>query len=161
MSEIFEEFPDSARLWIYQGSRKLTNLQAGYIQVEIKKFIGNWQAHGQPLKADSRLVKDQFLIIVVDESVSIASGCSIDASVNLIKNLGKMIEVNFLDRGEVAFSIDDQVVVYPLNKVNDFVANGSITHDTLTFNNTVQTLGEWKSSWLIPSSKSWLKRYIH
>ena len=161
MRTAFDKLPDTARLWIYQGSRKLTNSEAGHVRAESREFIGKWQAHGQPLKADVSVVKDQFLVIAVDESFSLASGCSIDASVNLVKNLSTVLNVDFLDRKNVAFLINDEVQIYPFSEIADLVKQKVITPDTLVFNNMVQNLGEWKSSWLIPSSESWLKKYFH
>jgi len=161
MTHAFDQLPDSARIWIYQGSRKLTESQSGYAQDESKKFVGGWQAHGQPLKADASVFQDQFLVIGVDEEFSLASGCSIDASVNLVRNLGQSLEIDFLDRKKIAFLIDDLVVLYPLTEIRTLVEQGVLKADTLVFNNLVQTVGEWKSSWLIPMSESWLKRHFN
>jgi len=156
----FDTLPDSARIWIYQGPRKLTNSEAQHVRVESKKFVDNWQAHGQPLKSDASLIKNQFLVLAVDESFNLASGCSIDASVNLVKNLSSTMEVDFLDRRNVAFLIDDLVKAYPLNEIGALIDKKVIFPETLVFNNMVQNLGEWKSSWLVPCSESWVSRYF-
>ncbi|MCP4458866.1 MAG: hypothetical protein GY816_12715 [Cytophagales bacterium] len=161
MTTTFDQLPDSARLWIYQGSRKLTSSETNHVSVDSKEFIGCWQTHGQPLKADASVVKNQFLVIAVDDSFSLASGCSIDASVNLVKKLSAELEVDFLDRKNIAFLIQDEVKIYPFNEIGDLVKRGEILPETLVFNNLVQNLGEWRSSWLIPSSESWLKRYFN
>ena len=160
MRTTFETLPDSARLWIYQGSRQLTHTEAQLVRVEVKKFVETWQSHDQPLKSDASIVKNQFLVLAVDEFYCLASGCSIDASVNLVKNLSEWLRVDFLDRKNVAFLIDDLVKVCPLKEINELIEKEAITLETLVFNNMVQNIGEWKSSWLIPCSESWVNRYF-
>lgn len=160
MRTAFDTLADTARIWIYQGSRQLTNSEAQLVRAESKKFVENWQAHGEPLKSDVSMVKNQFLVLAVDESFSLASGCSIDASVNLVKKLSSVLEVDFLDRKNVAFLIDDMVKVYPLKEIAELIKEKTISPETLVFNNMVQNLGEWKSSWLIPCSESWVNRYF-
>lgn len=160
MRNAFNELSDTARIWIYQGSRKMSDSEAGFVRAETRKFINNWQAHGQPLKADTSVIKNQFLVIAADESSTLASGCSIDSSVGLVRDMGETLNVDFLDRTKVAFFIDDQVKIYQLNEIKELVEQGEIKPETLVFDNMVKTLGEWKSSWLIPSSESWLKKYF-
>ena len=160
MRTAFDTLPDSARLWIYQASRQLTYPEAHLVRVESRKFANNWQAHGQSLKSDVSVLKNQFLVLAVDESFSVASGCSIDASVNLVKNLSSLLGVDFLDRKNVAFLIDDSVQIFHLNEINDLVEQKVIVPETMVFNNVVQNLGEWKSSWLIPCAESWVNKYF-
>lgn len=161
MSIAFCELPDTARLWIYQGLRKLTNSEVEHVQVESKKFVGKWRAHDQPLKADAIVVKDQFLVLAVDESFSLASGCSIDASVNLMRKFNTVLSVDFLNRKNVAFMINDEVKIYPFSEIADLVKKKVIKKDTLIFNNMVKDLGEWRAAWIIPCGESWFKKYFH
>ncbi len=161
MKIAFDSFPDSARLWVYQSSRSLTSSEEQLIMTEGKKFVSSWKSHGQPLKADVGVEKNRFIIFVVDDEAESAGGCSIDASVNLVKNLGTSFDVDFLDRKKIAFLIDNEVVVYSMNEIGNLVTEGKILPETLTFNNLVQNHGEWKSSWLVPASETWLKRYFN
>ncbi|MEO1256773.1 MAG: hypothetical protein AAFY41_18065, partial [Bacteroidota bacterium] len=113
----FEEMPDHARLWIYQAERKLSDREVDFVKHNTVNFLNQWQAHGQDLKASFDVRFDQFLIISVDESFSQASGCSIDASVHLIKALENELQLSFMTSGKVAFLQEEEVHLYPFNEL--------------------------------------------
>jgi hypothetical protein len=48
----------------------------------------------------------------------------------------------------------------PLNQFSYAAENAFIDGDTLYFNNTVLTIGELRSKWLIPIKQSWLARKL-
>lgn len=156
----FEQMPENARLWIYQAERKLKREELRFVEENTKAFLNQWQAHGQDLKASFSIEYDQFLIISVDESFSQASGCSIDASVHLIKALENELDVSFMTTSQVAFLQDDQINLYPFNQLKSRVEEEAITPNTLVFDNTVQNVAQFRSGWLKESSKTWVKRYF-
>jgi hypothetical protein len=88
------------------------------------------------------------------------SGCSIDSSVHIIKSLETETRVNFFDRSLIGFLIHDEVKLFPMSKLKDEFANGTLTAETSTFNNLVATKLEWQNSWLMPVKTSWLARYL-
>ncbi|WP_089355379.1 hypothetical protein [Ekhidna lutea] len=156
----FEEMPDNARLWIYQADRKLGDEEVKFVEANTESFLNQWQAHGQDLKASFSVEYDQFLIISVDESFSQASGCSIDASVHLIKALENELKVSFMTTSQVAFLQEEEINLYPFNQLKSRVAEQTITPQTLVFDNTVQNVAEFKSRWLKESGETWVKRYF-
>lgn len=156
----FEEMPDNARLWIYQAERKLTSEEVQFVEASTESFLNQWQAHGQDLKASFQLAYDQFLIISVDESFSQASGCSIDASVHLIKALEKELKISFMTTSQVAFLQDEEISLYPFNQLKTQVTNSVIKPETLVFDNTVQNVAEFKARWLKESQHTWVNRYF-
>lgn len=156
----FEEMPDNARLWIYQAERKLTSEEVQFVEANTESFLNQWQAHGQDLKASFQLAYDQFLIISVDESFSQASGCSIDASVHLIKALENELKISFMTTSQVAFLQDEEISLYPFNQLKTQVTNSVIKPETLVFDNTVQNVAEFKTRWLKESQHTWVNRYF-
>lgn len=156
----FDQMPDDARLWIYQVERKLKPEEVRLVEENTKNFLNQWQAHGQDLKASFSVEYDQFLIISVDESFSQASGCSIDASVHLIKALEKELGVSFMTTSQVAFLQNEQINLYPFNQLKAQAKEQVITPETLVFDNTVQNVAQFREEWLKESGKAWVKRYF-
>ncbi|ELR72934.1 hypothetical protein C900_00895 [Fulvivirga imtechensis AK7] len=157
----FENMPDNARVWIYQSDKKLTDADKSHIEGLGRSFCEGWAAHGAPLKCSFRIFHDQFLIITVDESHNMASGCSIDASVHFVKQLESDLQINFFDRTKVAFVLNEEVFLEPLSQLKSKVDEGTIQEDTLTFNNLVSVKGELASAWMVPAKSTWLGRYFN
>lgn len=155
-----ETLPDSARIWIYQSNRALNQQESMQLEVLASQFVSGWNAHGQKLSAGFDFLHDHFLVLAVDESVHAASGCSIDTSVALVRQLNHSFGVDFLDRTHVAVLINDKVTVLPLGGIKQAVTNGQLNKDTLVFNNLCPTLGDYRKNWLAPASETWLKRYF-
>ena len=155
-----EKMPDTARLWIYQISRKLTDDECLFVEKNTENFLSKWQAHGQDLRAAYMLKYNQFLIISVDESFSQASGCSIDSSVQLIGALENELGVSFMTTSQVAFLLNDKITLFPFNQLKSQVQDNVITPDTKIFDNTVKNLAEFRQKWLAPSASTWVNRYF-
>ena len=81
------EFSSHSRVWIYQSDRKLTADEVVQIQMNLDNFTRSWTAHNNQLKAKAEIRYNRFLVLIVDESQAGASGCSIDKSVNFMKQL--------------------------------------------------------------------------
>lgn len=156
----FEELPETARVWIYQSDRLLSNEDGSFIEQASEEFCSQWAAHGTPLHSSYRVLNEKFLVLAVDEGMNNASGCSIDSSVRFIKMLEQKLAINFFDRSQVAFLINDQVFTTDLKEIKNDIGNGKIDEETLTFNLQAQNLGEFKTNWLVPVGDSWMKRYF-
>lgn len=156
----FNELPSTARVWIYQLNRSVTAVERSEIEKVIRLFCNQWQAHGAPLKTSYQLLNDHFLMLAVDENAGGASGCSIDGSVRILKELGAKYNIDFFDRTLAAFLIDDKVIVYPIGNLKELFADGTLSSITVTFNNLVLTKGDFLENWMIPVNKSWLAKYL-
>ena len=161
MKIAFEKLSPSSRLWVYQSDRKLSAEEIADLKVLADEFVENWEAHGQPLAASYEIRFDQFLVISVDEGYNGATGCSIDASVSLVRQIESKLGVSMLDRKKIAFLQDDQVFLQPLAELKSKVDSGTITKETQTFNNSVSSLKDYTENWLIPSGTSWMARYFN
>lgn len=156
----FDQMADSSRIWIYQAERKLSEEEAKFIERAAQTFLQGWQAHGQDLKSSFKIEHDQFLILTVDESLHQASGCSIDASVHLIKKIEEALNVSFSNNGFVAFLVDAEIQLKPFNKIKSSIQQKEINPDSIMFDNTIQFLGDFKSKWQVSSKDSWVSRYF-
>lgn len=151
----FINFPDSSRVWIYQSPRELSEDEATQIEKALKGFTAIWKAHGQLMHADASVLMRRFLILVADEQVTQASGCSIDDSVRIIKQLGEMFQIDLFNRMNVCYLMDEKLVCDP---IHDFWAKrkgGIVTDDTMVFDTTIQTLGSLNHDFLVTFKKSW------
>jgi hypothetical protein len=156
----FDQMPETSRVWIYQAERKLTKTEVDFVERSTSDFLNGWSAHGNDLKSSFKVEYSQFLVLTVDESFSQASGCSIDASVNLIKALESKINIRFITNNLVGFLIGNEVKLLPFNSLKEEAQNQTITESTLMFNNTIQYLKDYKTNWLVKSENSWVKRYF-
>jgi hypothetical protein len=88
----------SSKLWIYASNRALTSTEMEWLNEQLISFTQDWASHGNNLTARAEVVNPFFVIFAVDLSKEEASGCSIDKSVRLMKELGKELNVDFFNR---------------------------------------------------------------
>ena len=160
----FDNLPPHARVWVYQANRVLTDTEAEQALSVGQQFAQQWAAHGQNLAASVTIFYQQFLVVAVDEQVAQASGCSIDRSVAYVKwleeNFSQSHPISFFDRTQIAFLRDDWIWLVSMKELKQKVADGDISPEILTFNNTVATKQDLQERWIIPAQSSWLARYF-
>lgn len=149
---------ENARLWIYQSDRILNDNEVNAIQKILDEFTSEWQAHGHALAALGELIHQQFIVLSVDEQVAGATGCSIDKSVNLMKEIEQQFGINLFDRFRIAFRQDQSIINCSKEEFEKLVKSGKITASTPVFNNLINTRKELHSNWEIPFSQSWHSR---
>ena len=80
----FDTLPGTSRVWIYQANRSFSPEELTEIKAALDTFITEWTAHGQNLKAGYDIRYNRFIVLALDQSLNMASGCSIDALVHFI-----------------------------------------------------------------------------
>jgi hypothetical protein len=155
----FDTLENTARVWIYQSSRKFTETEKHTISESLLAFTDSWAAHGNPLKTSFSIFYDQFIVLAADESFNEASGCSIDGSVRVMKQIDNEHQLHLFDRTNVAFK-KDLIEVINLSNLSKALGEGAWQSDTLVFNNTLTTKGELEKAWILPANQTWLKRYL-
>jgi len=156
----FESMAGSSRIWIYQVDKKLTPSQKDILSNALYTFTEAWQVHGEPMKTSFAILYDQFIVLAADEDFNAASGCSIDGSVRILKDLGAELGVDFFNRNLAAFKKDDIVVLIPLAELKKKNAEGVWNEQTLFFNNLAPSVESLRNNWLVPAGNTWLKRYL-
>jgi len=155
-----EDFPPTARVWIYQASRLLGLSEAFLVEEKLEEFCAKWLSHGAKVAAKSFVFFGQFIVLVADETAVPVGGCSTDSSVHFLQALEKEIGISLFDRMSLAFVVKDKVEVIPLSQLSYALENQFISGDTLFFNNSVTSLDALRENWLIPVKESWIsKRY--
>ncbi len=156
----FDQLPDQARVWVYQANRPLTAGDIKTIEDTLKPTLNQWAAHGQPLLSSMQVIDNQFIIVGVDEGYNLPSGCSIDASVHSLRQIGQQLNVDFFDRSAAIRSADGTVSTFALPMLKSAIAKGVITPDSTVLNTLVAKKSEFLTGWHIRASDSWLKRYF-
>jgi hypothetical protein len=154
----FNTLPETARIWIYQTDRPLSQGESDVIKSRIAGFLEKWTAHGHALHAGVDIQYQHFVIIGLDESLSGASGCSIDSLFRDLSALGREFNVDFFNRELIAFIINNEVKLIPREALKTFFTE--VNADVLSFNNLVSTKGALEQTWLQVAKSSWLKRYM-
>ncbi|WP_075343077.1 ABC transporter ATPase [Tenacibaculum agarivorans] len=156
----YNELPETARIWVYQGNREFTLEEVEMISAKAILFIEKWTRHGEDLKGSFTIKYNQFLIIAIDEAFNAASGCSIDASVRFIQELEKEFNLDLMDKMNVSFKDGDRINVVKLSDFQEFAKEEKITSQTIVFNNMVNTKGDFKTKWEVPAIESWHNRFL-
>ncbi|MBS1687839.1 MAG: hypothetical protein JSS96_03880 [Bacteroidetes bacterium] len=154
------DFPDNARVWVYQSSRPFVEKEEIEINEQLHQFYAHWQAHGAAVKGWAKLLYRQFVVIMADETDVEVSGCSTDSSVRVIKSLERQYDVNFFDRMTITFLRNDKAEMLPFNQVQYAIDKGFVTKDTYLFNNIVTNKKDLMEQWLVPLSESWLANRV-
>jgi hypothetical protein len=149
------QFSKNSRVWVYQSTTELTAEQTAHIQQRLNTFTQSWTAHNNQLKATGVIQYKRFLVLVVDESQAGASGCSIDKSVNFMKQLEQEFHITLFDRFNLAYRQGSEILSVPRNEFEELIKTGEITEDTVVFNNLIQTLDELETKWEVPLKDSW------
>lgn len=155
-----ENMPPNSRVWVYQSNRKLNWDDEKTIAETLKQFCSQWAAHGADLQASFGVYHHRFVMLAVNEEMASPSGCSIDSSTHVIRNLGQQLDIDFFDRNEIPFLQDGDIVTFPLSDLKKLFADGRLNESAITFNSLVATLGEWRTQSQVKVLDCWVKRYL-
>lgn len=150
-------FSPQSKIWIYQSNRQFTATEAEEIQEKLNAFTTQWQAHGHQLKAEAEILYNFFIVLTVDQDAASATGCSIDSSVRVMKEIESTYGLDLFNRFNMAYKIDDEVHVATKEDFETLITIKKIDAHTIVFNNLVQTLAEFEEKWEVPIEDSWHK----
>jgi hypothetical protein len=154
----FSNYPENSRVWVYQADRILNDGEVDTIEIALKNFVPTWTAHGKHLDASFAILFNTFIVLIVNESLEKASGCSIDSSVKVIKELGQELNINFFDRFAITYIQGEEFNCVTKEQFQALV--NANTENLWVFNNTITSLKALKQNWLIPFKYSWQEQYF-
>ena len=157
----FKSLPKNSRIWIFPSSEEIDFKKKGKIKERLIKFISDWTSHNKNLQASFELPYNRFIVVALNENLQNASGCSIDALMNLIQIFEKKFNLILLDRMNVLYRDKTKKIEYATLK--DFVKmvkSKSINSTTTVFNNLVINKEEYLNLWEVPAINSWHSRYF-
>lgn len=156
----WEQLPDHARLWIYAADRQLTDAEVSEAQEALRTFVKQWTAHRRELVAYGDIVDGRFLRLAVDESAAGASGCSIDASVHFVKQLGRRLGVDFFERMTFFVEDEDGWRAYPRDEFAAAYHRGELTGGSRVADPLVDTKAKFEGVFVKPLGESWHARMV-
>ena len=148
-------FSPQSRVWVYQSDRSFTNDEVQSLQKKLNEFTAQWKAHGHHLDAKADVLYNYFIVFFVDEASAGVTGCSIDASVRMVKEIEQEYGVDLFNRFNMAYRVDEKVVVTNKEDFETLINIKAIGPQTIVFNNMVQTLQEFQQKWEVPFEQSW------
>ncbi len=153
-------FPPQSRVWIYQADRPFPEAAVPDIEAELRGFAQSWVSHNNQLRATAKVLHNRFVVLMVDETQSGASGCSIDKSVYFLKQLQAKYDVNLFDRMVFSYEKDGEVVTVPREEFVRRYKQGEINDSTMVFDTLLESKGAFEREWLKPLSESWHRRLV-
>ncbi len=160
LKNIPTDFADNSRVWIYQSSRPFNEQEEKEINEQLYQFYVQWRSHGDAVKGWAKLMFNNFIIMIADETEVSLGGCSTDSSTRVLKSFERQYNVTLFDRMSLTFLVKDKPQSLPYNQLQYAIDNGFINGDTLMFNNLVPTKKELLAHWLQPLKDTWLKDRI-
>lgn len=156
----WDELPDHARVWVYTANRQLTDAEGAEVERRLSAFTQRWTAHARALKAFAELRHGRFVLLAVDESQAGASGCSIDASVHFLQQLGRELDVDFFERLTFFADAGEGFLPYSREEFELAYAEGRITPATPVVDPLVDTKATFDVGFVKPLVESWHARLV-
>ncbi len=156
----WNEIEKDGRIWFYGANRRLIEDEKALIEKELDAFCANWAAHGEKLKCGYSIENNQFLLLAVDEGVAHASGCSIDSSVAIIRNLDESLKLDLFNRLNVFLLNGDNVKTVSHQEVKEMINSSQLDADSQLVNTLPKNMGDWLDRSNVLLSESWLNKYL-
>lgn len=149
------ELSPETRIWVYTADRNFTTEEQALLKPLLLKFCEQWTAHDKQLMAFGDIYFDRFLVLMVDETHTDASGCSIDKSVRFLKEVESQLNIKLFERDWVGIKHNDRISFHKLAELQGLANEESIISDTL-----VATKKDFEQRFFIPAGESWVKRFL-
>lgn len=151
----FSQMPPNAKVWIYASDKIINASQLKTIHEMAVPFIQNWTAHQNQLKAEFAVLYNCFLVFMVDEGFNEISGCGIDKSVKLVKEIEQATGLNLFDRLKIQIINNQDIAIMSKSEILNKIENNQLPKGVKTFNNQVSTKEQFDTNWLVDLEKSW------
>lgn len=148
------------RVIIYPASRPLAPKESKLITEKLYDFLATWAAHGKPLSSSFKIEKNQFIVVCVDEEKEAASGCSIDALGQVMKEIDAEFNLGLFDRMKASFVENGEIKTMKLQDFRKGLKDGEIPHNIEVFDFSKNTYVAFLSDFLLPLNKSWAGIYV-
>ncbi len=155
-----QNFSPQSKVWIYQSSRPFNESEIVELNNKLKHFTVQWTAHNKQLLASGNVMYDRFIVLMVDESHTMASGCSIDTSVHFIKQMEQDYAIDLFNRTIVNLEINGLLQTISLEELSAKFKSGEINASTMVFDPLVQQKRDFDKGFKIPLAESWMMNLI-
>lgn len=144
------------RVWIYQADRFFTQPERQLAEEKLAEFVKEWTAHGSQLAGLAEIRHNLFVIFTVDEALAQVTGCSIDKSVRILKELEEELNIGLFNRMLISYKdAEGNIQLVSRDVFEALCKEGEVTADTIVFNNLIQSAEELDTKWELPFKDSW------
>jgi len=150
--------PNTAKVFIFQADRLLTDSDLEVINTKMKSFLPTWATHGEELTAEYSVQDNLFLIIGNDEAKVATSGCSKDSLTHAIQFIGEKLNIDFFNRLNIAYKTSSgNFELTSMIEFKSLMQKDEVTQNTIVVNNLIETKADLVSNWQIEVKNSWHK----
>ncbi len=156
-TELFQDLPAHARLWIYSIDRSLDSKTEAMIDARLSKFMAGWQSHGRQVTGRFAIVDHRFILIAAEIPEAEISGCGIDASVHALEDVGRQLGFNLLTGLDVLYRDQEGTIQsVPRAAFRKLVRSEQVTGETKVFDTSLVSLEQLRQgSFELPAHASW------
>ena len=145
------------RLWIYANPQKIKEKIVKNIKKRLEDFCQQWQSHGIAVTGDFLIIFDQIIILLagLEEGSSQMSGCSIDSSVKIIKDINRDYGLDLLNRNYFFTLKDKDLIPHTRKQFIQEFNKGHLTTDSLVLDNLIRDPQNINNKLFISLKYSW------
>jgi len=156
---LWDNLPGHARVWVYGANRRLSDQELTLVKNQLEDFCADWAAHGAKLACGFNILYDQLVILAVDEQQAAASGCSIDSSVRVIREIDANLNIDLFNRLRAFVVRENGLETYSPSEFKTALEANQINADTAVIDPLVLNLDQMNQEFIKPVSDTWLKKY--
>ena len=135
---------DDSRVWIYGFNKRLGPAEIEIVKNRLQIFVDSWQVHSSQVEGGFELFESQFVFLATNDTVS---GCSIDSSIAVFKELKEVHGLDALDQNLIFFrNENNEVQTVSRSDFRIMVESGKIAPDTRVFNLMLNTTRQLKEN---------------
>lgn len=155
--DLFSEFPDDARLWIYGADRDLSSDEQSTLLQTLKDFFTGWRSHGQPVEGEATIIDDRFLLVAASVREESISGCGIDSSTQVIDDLAADLQIDWVPALTVFYrDASGQIKGVSRPAFRKRVQEGVVSRETSVIDLSIETVGDLREEGFErPAGDSW------
>jgi hypothetical protein len=156
----WDQISDDSRVWVYGAKRALAPFEVSAILRRLADFCDEWSAHGTKLDCGFTVLYNQLIILAVDEKSAAASGCSIDTSVQIFREIDKQYDLDLFNRLRSYQLISEGLRGISADEIKTEVEKNTITSDTKFIDVMVASKKDIAHSLTKPMRETWLSKYL-
>lgn len=158
--EALLNLPDQSRLWMYAANREMNFEECQEINKALQNFTQHWTSHDMPIQAGAVIWYNRIILIAANESFQSVSGCGIDKSVKLMKDLGAQFGIDFFNRLQILVKQNNGLTGYTKDGLQKALDTDELNEQSLVFNPMVQTLGDFREKGFVPLHQFWMAKQL-
>lgn len=153
---IFRDFPDTSRVWIFGLQGELLPEEKVRLKTRLDSFVENWLSHKKEVRGACEIAYSRFILFAADSELTHVSGCSIDSIFKAVKEACAEQKLNLASTLDVFYrDSSGKIELTSLGKLKEAYKKGELSKENIVFQNAVQTLAEVRAgNWEVSLTNS-------